>query len=73
MNVPQVTIVRKVALSLSNVLREHSDKIRKQPNFQIAFNAQVMLLIILKDKFPALNVEEEQMVILRTDSRIANA
>ena len=73
MNVPLVTIVLRAALHLSNVLKEHLGKIRKQPSFQIAFKALVMLLIILKDKFPALNVEEEQMVILKTDSRIANA
>lgn len=73
MNAPQVTIVQKVALLLKNALKVPSGKIKRQQNFQIAYNAPVMLLIILKDKFPALNVEEEQMVILTTDSRIADA
>jgi hypothetical protein len=73
MNVPQVTIVQEAALLLSNALKVHLDKIRRLPNFQIAFNVLVMLTIILKDKFRALNVEEEQTVIQITVSRIASA
>lgn len=73
MNAPQVTIVQKAALLLKNVLKVPLGKIKKQQNFQIAYNAPVMLLIILKDKFRALNVEEELTVILTTVSRIASA
>jgi hypothetical protein len=73
MNVPQVTIVQKEALLLKNVLKVPLGKIKKQQNFQIAYNAQVMLLIILKVKFRALNVEEELTVILKMVSRIASA
>ncbi len=73
MNAPQVTIVQKEALLLKNVLKVPSGKIKRQQNFLIAYNAQVMLLIILKVKFPALNVEEELTVILTMVSRIASA
>jgi hypothetical protein len=57
----------------SNALEVPSDKIRKLPNFQIAYNAPVMLIIILKDKSLALNVEEEQTETLRMGSKIVNA
>jgi hypothetical protein len=73
MNAPQVTIVQKVALLLKNVLKVPSGKIKRQQNYQIAYNAPVMLLIILKDKFRALNVVEELTVILTTVSRIVSA
>lgn len=73
MNALQVITVQEVVLLLSNAPEVPSDKIRKLPNFQIAYNAPVMRLIILKDKSRALNVEEEQTETLKMGSKIVSA
>jgi hypothetical protein len=73
MNVLQVTTVQEAVPLQSNAPKVPSDKIRKLPSCQIAYNAPVMLLIILKDKSRALNVEEEQTETLRMGSKIVSA
>jgi hypothetical protein len=73
MNVLQVTTVQEAVPLQSNAQKVHSDKIRKLPNFQIAYNVPVMRLIILKDKSLALNAEEEQTETLKMGSKIVSA
>jgi hypothetical protein len=73
MNVLQVTTVQEAVPLQSNAPKVPSGKIRKLPSCQIASNAPVMLLIILKDKYHALNVEEEQTETLKMGSKIVSA